>query len=239
MDSIERFEDLKETFTNFKRRKCKGLGEWQRLLSPFLFGPTLNFSYFLTLISYKITYTLFMITVISGTNRKGSECLQFARKCVELLEAKTEEPIRLLALEDIPHDWFFPEMYVKGMQAPSLSAIQDEFMIPASKFVYVISEYNGGVPGALKVFLDGCSVRAYKETFKNKKAALVGVASGRAGNLRGMDHLTSVLHHVGTIVMPNKLPISRIEDLMDVKGNITDLATIKVLDKQMAELLAF
>jgi chromate reductase len=180
-----------------------------------------------------------MITVISGTNRKGSECLQFAKKCVELLKAQTDEPVKLLSLEDIPHDWYFPEMYEKGKQAASLAALQDEYMIPAEKFVYVTSEYNGGFPGAVKIFLDACSVRAYKETFKGKKAALVGVASGRAGNLRGMDHLTGVLHHVGTIVMPDKLPISSIEKLMDADRNIADEGTIKAMDKHMAALLEF
>jgi NAD(P)H-dependent FMN reductase len=49
------------------------------------------------------------------------------------------------------------------------------------------------VPGSLKLFIDACSVREYKQNFKGKKAALVGIASGRAGNLRGMDHLTGVM----------------------------------------------
>ncbi|MEN0006610.1 MAG: NAD(P)H-dependent oxidoreductase [Bacteroidota bacterium] len=180
-----------------------------------------------------------MITVISGTNRKGSECIHFAKKCVELLQSLTDEEIKLLALEDIPHDWFHADMYAKGKQSASLQALQDEYMIPANKFVYVISEYNGGFPGAVKIFLDGCSVRAYSETFKGKKAALVGVASGRAGNLRGMDHLTGVLHHVGTIVMPNKLPISSIGKLTDDTGAITDESTVDTMKKQMEQLLAF
>ncbi|GAB5550652.1 MAG: hypothetical protein Sapg2KO_02430 [Saprospiraceae bacterium] len=180
-----------------------------------------------------------MITVISGTNRKGSECLTFAKKYVEILEGLTTTPVKLLALEDIPHDWYFPEMYQKGNQAPSLIKLQDEYILPAKKFVYVISEYNGGFPGAVKIFLDACSVREINPSFKGKKAALVGVATGRAGNLRGMDHLSGVLNHLGTIVMPNKLPISKIYALMDEQKNISDEGTIQVMTKQAAELLAF
>jgi NAD(P)H-dependent FMN reductase len=180
-----------------------------------------------------------MITVISGTNRKGSECLTFAKKYVEILESLTSTTVKLLAMEDIPHDWYSPEMYEKDKQAPSLIALQDEYIVPATKFVYVISEYNGGFPGAVKIFLDACSVRQIKPSFKNKKAALVGVATGRAGNLRGMDHLAAVLNHLGTIVMPNKLPISKIYALMDGDRNITDKSTIELMTKQAEELLAF
>ncbi|HMQ45838.1 MAG TPA: NADPH-dependent FMN reductase [Saprospiraceae bacterium] len=178
-----------------------------------------------------------MITVISGTNRKNSECLEFARLYCELLRQKTDEEVKLLAMEEIDYDWIHPDMY--ATQSPSLSRLQDEYLLHAEKIVYITPEYNGSFPGVLKLFLDACSVRAYKATFKGKKAALVGVATGRAGNLRGMDHLTDVLHHLGTIVLPNKLPISRIRDLQDEGGEIIDPATIAVMEQHVVEFLGF
>lgn len=179
-----------------------------------------------------------MITVISGSNRQDSECLQFAKKFYEILTEKSEEEVKLLALETIPHDWFFSHMYHKDQQADSLKQIQDEYMIPASKFLIVTPEYNGSYPGALKLFLDACSVRAYSETFKWKRAALAGVASGRAGNLLGMDHLAAVLNHLGIVTMPNRLPISQINSLM--KGEkITDEATLSLMEQHVEQLLNF
>ncbi len=180
-----------------------------------------------------------MITVISGTNRLNSEALHFAKHYTTLLSAKTTEPIKLLALENIPHDWFHPDMYEKEKQSPSLAALQDEFILPATKFVYVIPEYNGGFPGALKLFLDACSIRDYKANFFGKKAALVGVATGRAGNLRGIEHLTGILHHVGTVVMPQVLPISSIEKILDTAGNVTDAGTQNAIERQVDAFLAF
>jgi chromate reductase, NAD(P)H dehydrogenase (quinone) len=180
-----------------------------------------------------------MVTVLSGSNRKGSETLRFAHQYADFLRKHTDQEVKVLALEEIPHDYFFPEMYSSKRQAASLRAVQDEYMIPAEKIVYVTSEYNGGFNGALKLFLDACSVREYSATFKGKKAALVGVASGRAGNLRGMEHMTGVLNHVGTIVMPNKLPISRIEELIDDNGDIVDTATLSVMEKHAKEFIEF
>ncbi len=179
-----------------------------------------------------------MITVVSGTNRKNSECLNFARTYVNILERKTSEPIRLLALEDIPHDWFHSDMYEEAAQSPSLTALQDEYILAANKFVFVMPEYNGSFPGSLKLFIDALSIRKYKGNFSGKIAALVGIASGRAGNLRGMDHLASVLNHMGTIVLPFQLPISRIRKLID-QDEIVDRATLEVLEKQADQLLAF
>ncbi len=82
-------------------------------------------------------------------------------------------------------------------------------------------------------------MREYFHNFDGKKAALIGVATGRAGNLRGMEHLTGVLNYLGTIVMPNKLPISRISKLKNGNGEIADEETLKVMDAHAREFLAF
>lgn len=179
-----------------------------------------------------------MITIISGTNRKDSEALLFAHQYAELFRKHTEETVQIIELENIPHDYFYPEMYSSDHQASSIQELQNTMMIPAKKFFFVVPEYNGSFPGALKLFLDACSVREYSPTFKGKKAAIAGIATGRAGNLRGLDQLTHVLNHVGTLVMPNRLPISSIGKLKD-NGQITDEATLKTMEAQVVEFLAF
>ncbi len=178
-----------------------------------------------------------MITVISGTNRKDSECLKFATLYYEVLKEATDETVKLLALEHIPHDWFHEGMY--GKQAPSLTALQDEYILPADKMVFVTPEYNGSFPGAVKLFIDACSVREYSRNFQDKKGALVGVASGRAGNLRGMEHLTGVLNYLGMTVMPDKLPISSISKLKNGSGQISDPATLEAMQKHARAFIAY
>jgi NAD(P)H-dependent FMN reductase len=180
-----------------------------------------------------------MITVISGSNRKGSECLRFARLVATRLEQHAGEEVKLLALEEIPHNWFFSEMYDKGKQDPALTQLQDDFILAADKFVFVIPEYNGTYPGAVKLFIDAVSVRQYKDNFTGKKVGMVGIASGRAGNIRGMDHLTTVMHHLGASVWPFQLPISRIKELMDEHGQVTDAATLEAIEKFAREFVGF
>ncbi len=81
-------------------------------------------------------------------------------------------------------------------------------------------------------------MREYKASFKGKKAALVGIADGRAGNLRGMDHLTGILHHVGTTVMPATLPISSLKTLLTPEGKINDI-TLKAMEAHVIQFLEF
>lgn len=178
-----------------------------------------------------------MIVVINGTNHSQNKSKIFATYLYHQLEKKATEPVKYLSLADIPHDYFFADMYQQ--QADSIVKIQDEYLLPATKFMIISPEYNGGIPGALKLFLDACSVRHYSQTFSGKKAALVGTATGRAGNLRGMDQLAQILNHVGTIVMPNKLPISSISALMNSEGEIISKPTKKRLEQQVIDLLAF
>ncbi len=182
-----------------------------------------------------------MITIISSTNRKNSGTLKFAQHYYEQLKAKTTEEIRLLDLCDLPNDMLNDDMYNADNQSSALREIQEEYMIPADKFIFVVPEYNGSIPGILKLFIDACSVYRMKDTFKrgDKKALLAGIASGRAGNLRGMIHLTGMLNYLNITVHPNQLPISSIGSLLDADGKIIHADTLHAVDIQMNEFLNY
>ncbi|KAA3640938.1 MAG: NADPH-dependent oxidoreductase [Bacteroidetes bacterium] len=180
-----------------------------------------------------------MITVISGSNRMNNRTLSFARKYVELIQELTDEPVQLFDMSNMPHDWMHDAMYSEQKQAESLAIIQDKYITPAQKFIFVTPEYNGSYPGIVKLFIDGVSVRNYTTNFKNKKAALVGVATGRAGNLRGMDHLADSLNHMGAVTLPNRMPYSSVSGLIDTDGNIVDEETIKTIRKHVEEFVKF
>ena len=179
-----------------------------------------------------------MITIISGTNRRNSATHRFARHYHRLFLETTEETVHLFSLADLPADILHIDMYDPKQQSKGLATIQDDLILPADKFFFLLPEYNGGMPGALKLFIDALSIREYAKTFKGKKAALAGVASGRQGNLRGMDHLTGVLMHMGTKVLPNRLPISSINGLHDEDGTL-DAGTEMVMRKQVEEFVAW
>ena len=105
-----------------------------------------------------------MITVINGTNRKGNLTQIFAKAAFEILKSKSDEEVKYLDLSDLTGEILHTSMYGGDSQSPQIIKIQDEFISPASKLVFVMPEYNGSYPGIIKLFLDTISVRNYAAT---------------------------------------------------------------------------
>ena len=166
-----------------------------------------------------------MYTIISATNRIGSHTEKVANQYYRILKEKGIEA-KLFSLKNInvlERDIAF----VKS---------ENEFLIPAEKIIFIIPEYNGSFPGVLKAMIDTSDIR---KAWWGKKALLTGVATGRAGNLRGMDHITGVLNYIKMIVHHNKLPISVIDKVMDEDGTITNKSTLLAIDQQVDEFINF
>jgi len=178
-----------------------------------------------------------MVTIISGTNRPNSRTRLIAKFCLETLTHLGEE-VKLLDLVDLNLPILSDEMYNATGQHPYISALQDNYLIHSDHWLIISPEYNGSFPGILKLFFDAVSVRRYKDTFSGKTASLIGVASGRAGNFRGMEHLTGILNYLNIIVMPNKLPVSVIDKNITESGNI-EKSTAAALDAFLQETLIF
>ena len=166
-----------------------------------------------------------MITIISGTNRQGSNTKKIAKEYSRFLNERKVEN-KILALDEYnvyERNGIFIEM-------------ENEFLITADKFIFVVAEYNGSFPGVLKMMIDNTDV---KNVWPNKKALLVGVSTGRAGNLRGLEHLTSSLMHLKINVHPNRLPVSVVHTLLNEQEEIIDSATLKTMNEQVNEFLDF
>lgn len=162
-----------------------------------------------------------MILVLCGTNRKDSKSSIISRYILDYISStNSTENVKYLSLEDLPPTLNIHEMYDGERMPKEWVDIQEEFILPSTKWIVVSPEYNGSFPGILKLFIDMISMRKYKETFAGRNALLVGVAAGRAGNLRGMEHLTGFLNYLKIHVFPEKLPLSSIGSVIDDDGNI-------------------
>jgi chromate reductase, NAD(P)H dehydrogenase (quinone) len=166
-----------------------------------------------------------MILIISGTNRQGSNTLKVAKHYHKVLTDRGEN-VQLLSLDEMK-SLHKDEHFVK---------LETEYLIPAQKFIILSPEYNGSFPGILKLMMDLSDLKA---VWNGKKVALVGIANGRAGNARGLDILTNMLHYMKVHVLPNKLPISVVNTLLNEEGNVKDENTIKAIDFQIEDFLQF
>jgi len=165
-----------------------------------------------------------MYTIVSGTNRPGSHTEKVAK-----------EYERILLQKGITSKIFTLKGISVEERTPQIIEIEKQILIPTHKFIFIIPEYNGSYPGVLKAFIDHTDIR---NVWYFKKALLTGVATGRAGNLRGMDHLADTLHYLKMNVHYNKLPISVINKVMDENGLLNE-ETMKAINQQLDEFIIF
>jgi len=180
-----------------------------------------------------------MILIISGTNRPNSNTEIMAKYYHEHLTEISEEEVKLCDLNQLQDGLLNKAMYEGKGQSDRLKKAQDDYFIPANKWVILSPEYNGSYPGIVKLLFDALSVRHADKTFHNKKVALVGISSGRAGNWLGMDQLTSVLNYLKMNVFYNKLAINHISQVINEAGSMEDEKTKSFVAEQMKDFLEF
>src|SRR5690606_14800672 len=112
--------------------------------------------------------------------RNDSMTLRLAKVYHKLFLENTDD-VHLLSLEGL-------NVWERG---EALVETEQRYLIPADKFVFIMPEYNGSFPGILKLMMDNSDIR---KCWWYKKAMLAGLADGRAGNLRGLDHMTNILN---------------------------------------------
>ncbi len=165
-----------------------------------------------------------MYTIISGTNRVDSHTERVAAEYYRILKEKhIDAGIFSLKNVDVLD------------RSKEFIKIENEILFPSQKFIFIIPEYNGTFPGVLKAMIDTSEI---KKAWYYKKALLTGISTGRAGNLRGMDHLSACLHYLKMNVHYNKLPISVIDKVMNKDGRLND-ATLNAIKEQLSEFINF
>jgi chromate reductase len=173
-----------------------------------------------------------MVTVISGTNRPNSNTLKIANYYKKTLLNKGLE-VQLFSLESLPDRLIKTDLY--GSRSDEFRPIQ-EMVTQTSKFIFVIPEYNGSFPGVLKTFIDACD---FPGSFYEKKACLVGISSGKYGNIRGIDHFAGICSYLHLHVMPLRIHIPNVKMELNEVQDLFNADTLKFTNEQMDKFMAF
>ena len=166
-----------------------------------------------------------MITIISGTARPNSNTIKVANAYAKLL-TNLGHANQVLCLQQT-------SMLQRDEQ---FIATEKTHLVDVQKIIIVMPEYNGTFPGILKLMIDNTDV---SKVWPQKKILLTGVSTGRAGNIRGMEHLTGSLMHMQSVVHPNRLPISGVQNLLNASGELDNEAMLAVITSQIAEFVLF
>ncbi len=173
-----------------------------------------------------------MIALLSGTNRPGSN----TRKVTALLEAIYADlrvPIRVLDLAGLPPEIFAATAYAAR---PAAFLPFSEGVLESAGLHVVTPEYNGGIPGVLKYFID---MLEFPESFQHRPACFVGLAAGTWGGLRPVEQLQQVFGYRNAFLFPERVFLPNVTELLDERGQLRDPEIAGRLRRQAAGFVDF
>lgn len=173
-----------------------------------------------------------MIVLIVGTNRPGSNSRKVAAQ-VEDFYKELKTPVRVLDLAQLPSEIFSPSSY--GDKPKSFQPFADA-VLQSSGLHVVTPEYNGGIPGVLKYFID---MLKFPESFERRPVCFTGVAAGIWGALRPVEQLQAIFGYRNAFIYPERVFLPGVFNLLDENGRIKDAELLERLKKQAEGFVAF
>ena len=103
--------------------------------------------------------------------------------------------------------------------------------------LHVVSpEYNGGIPGVLKYFID---MLKFPESFERRPVCFTGLAAGIWGALRPVEQLQAIFGYRNAYLYPERVFMPQINNLLDDNGRLNDAELLGRLKKQVEGFVGF
>lgn len=102
--------------------------------------------------------------------------------------------------------------------------------------VMATPEYQGTYTAMLKLVIENLG---YPSVLAGKPVALIGVASGRFGAGKAIEHLRGVCSHLGAVALPAALCVAQVHRTLDGDGRCTDPQLERLAGEQALSLLSF
>jgi Predicted flavoprotein len=172
------------------------------------------------------------IVLISGTNRPGNS----SRKIVGELETiyrDLGEEVQVLDLTELPQEIFSPSSYAE--KPASFQPFSDAILSACGVHI-VTPEYNGGLPGVLKYFID---MLKFPESFDRRPVCFTGLAAGMWGALRPVEQLQAIFSYRNAHIYPERVFMPGINNHISPEGRLTNEEWLARLRAQAGGFVKF
>ena len=173
-----------------------------------------------------------MLTIIVGTNRPGSNSRKIASH-LRKLYVELGVPVNTLDLAELPVEIFSASSYA---EKPASFQPFSDAILKSDGLILVTPEYNGGMPGVLKYFID---MLKFPESFEARPVCFVGVAAGIWGALRPVEQLQMIFGYRNAHLYPGRVFLPQVGNLLDDAGQIRDAAIVERLREQASGFVTF
>lgn len=172
------------------------------------------------------------LKIISGTDMSNSKCLEVANY-IRGLYRELGVQADVIDMADFPLSDVVGGKYMDTI--PTVNTFREP-VIEADALLFVIPEYNGSFPGILKMFID---YLPYPSALVEKPIAYVGIAGGAFGGLRPVEQFQMVANYLNAHQYPERVFISRVQDMFDAETGIKDEFQQKLLEAQTKGFVKF
>jgi chromate reductase, NAD(P)H dehydrogenase (quinone) len=173
-----------------------------------------------------------MITLVVGTNRPSSNTRKVAR-LAEAIYAELRVPLHVLDLAQLP-----PEIFSSASYAEKPKSFQTfaDAVLKSSGLHVITPEYNGGMPGVLKYFID---MLKFPESFERRPVCFTGLSAGIWGALRPVEQLQAIFGYRNAYLFPERVFMPGIGNLLDDQGRLKNPELHDRLRKQIEGVVDF
>jgi NAD(P)H-dependent FMN reductase len=155
--------------------------------------------------------------VLLGTVRLGRRSADVARLVLRDLQARDSIETDLIDLADLDLPVMRSRLGEPGTDTAQASALSAK-LTRADGLLVVVPEYKNGYPGSLKNALDYLPAGI----LQRKPVGIVTVSSGGFGGLNCLAQLRLVCLAMGGVPIPAVLPVSRVTEAFDERGDLRD-----------------
>lgn len=164
--------------------------------------------------------------IISGTDRPDSNSLKIS-KYIQSIYKKASEEVEIIDIKDVGLNELKGAHY--GGELPTKMQAAIDKVNKSEGLIFVIPEYNGSYPGALKLFIDHWS---YPLSFEGRPVCFVGIG-GRWGGLRPVEHMQQVFNYRNAYQFPERVFITNVGSSFQ-DGRLSDSMVQDLLEKQVS-----
>lgn len=172
-----------------------------------------------------------MKLIVTATNRKDSMTFSVSQ-IVQKIYKKIGEETEILDLKNIP----FKDLVEEPFSNPPPNSLKSYLnqIVKAEALILVCPEYNGGIPGLIKHFIDHW---IYPDSFVYKPICFIGLG-GKFAALTPISHLQSIFLYRHSFVFPIRVFIQNVSEVLK-EGQIKDENINKLLLKQAENFTKF
>jgi len=173
-----------------------------------------------------------MIEIIVGTNRRNSTTGLLAQVVKDLYD-KLKVESQILDLAKLPIESLSPDAY---QDKPHKVLNYTQRILRAEGLVVITPEYNGSMPGALKLFID---LLPFPESFENRPVCYIGLAAGMFGALRPVEHLMQIFGYRNAYNFPQRVFLPHAYKVLNSEKGILDSSLEERLLVQAENFIKF